>query len=286
MNKKKIDWAIFCTFLWIIFWLALLMKGFDSVEGFGGLGAFLSGVFAPLALFWFYKSYRIQSTELKLQREEITLQRKAFQESAIAQQGSKEALQKQSKALEAQLEITQKQFAIFEEDFIGKKPIFILVGNPNIELKMNSPEGDIFEVKEVDFILDKTTKELYENFTSTHTNISVTFKIKNIGLACFITHFNFDIKSCLPKLETCIFQDFSMYERNPIGQVDDYGINVTFSNPRFNNLSVEETFKSTHKILKNIDLVLNYRDNNTSSSQKYLLKEQDRKLSIVKMKND
>ena len=96
MNEKRIDWAIIFTSLWIVFWLALLMKGFDSVEGFGGLGAFLSGIFAPLALFWFYKSYIIQSTELRLQREELTLQREVLQQSVLAQEGSEASLKIQS----------------------------------------------------------------------------------------------------------------------------------------------------------------------------------------------
>lgn len=117
MNYKKIDWAVICTVIWIIFWLALLMKGFDSVEGFGGLGAFLSGIFAPLALLWFYKSYRIQSNELKLQREELTLQRKALEQSVLAQEGSETALKEQSEAMKAQLSIIEKQLEITEYQF-------------------------------------------------------------------------------------------------------------------------------------------------------------------------
>lgn len=117
MNYKKIDWAVICTVIWIIFWLALLMKGFDSVEGFGGLGAFLSGIFAPPALLWFYKSYRIQSNELKLQREELTLQRKVLQQSVLAQEGSETALKEQSKAMKDQLSIIEKQLEITEHQF-------------------------------------------------------------------------------------------------------------------------------------------------------------------------
>lgn len=129
MNYKKIDWTIIYTVIWIFFWLALLMKGFDSVEGFGGLGAFLSGIFAPLALLWFYKSYRIQSSELKLQREELTLQRKALEQSVLAQEGSETALKEQSKALEAQLHITAEQFEYYKSELNAKKPYFILVSS-------------------------------------------------------------------------------------------------------------------------------------------------------------
>tara|TARA_R110002126_G_scaffold219496_1_gene364979 strand:+ start:390 stop:1187 length:798 start_codon:yes stop_codon:yes gene_type:complete len=93
------------------------MKGFDSVEGFGGLGAFLSGIFAPLALLWFYKSYRIQSNELKLQREELALQRKALEQSVLAQEGSETALKEQSEAMQAQLSIIEKQLEITEYQF-------------------------------------------------------------------------------------------------------------------------------------------------------------------------
>ena len=127
MNYKKIDWAVICTVIWIIFWLALLMKGFDSVEGFGGLGAFLSGIFAPLALLWFYKSYRIQSNELKLQREELTLQRKALEQSVLAQKGSETALNDQSKALFRQLEIVENQYNDYLKILNSKRPLFDIV---------------------------------------------------------------------------------------------------------------------------------------------------------------
>ena len=127
MNYKKIDWAVICTVIWVIFWLALLMKGFDSVEGFGGLGAFLSGIFAPPALLWFYKSYRIQSNELKLQREELTLQRKALEQSVLAQKGSETALNDQSKALFRQLEIVENQYNDYLKILNSKRPLFDIV---------------------------------------------------------------------------------------------------------------------------------------------------------------
>lgn len=127
MNYKKIDWAVICTVIWIIFWLALLMKGFDSIEGFGGLGAFLSGIFAPLALLWFYKSYQIQSNELKLQREELTLQRKALEQSVLAQKGSETALKEQSKVLFRQLEIVERQYSDYLKIVKSKRPLFDIV---------------------------------------------------------------------------------------------------------------------------------------------------------------
>ncbi|WP_290178060.1 hypothetical protein [Psychrobacter sp. APC 3281] len=103
------------------------MKGFDSVEGFGGLGAFLSGIFAPPALLWFYKSYRIQSNELKLQREELTLQRKALEQSVLAQKGSETALNDQSKALFRQLEIVENQYNDYLKILNSKRPLFDIV---------------------------------------------------------------------------------------------------------------------------------------------------------------
>lgn len=133
MNYKKIDWAVVGTIAWVVLWLILLAIGFDSLEGFGGLGAFLSGIFAPLALLWFYKSYRIQSNELKLQREELTLQRQALQQSVLAQEGSEIALKEQSKAMKAQLSVVEKQLEITkqqleistEEKDINKPKFFV-----------------------------------------------------------------------------------------------------------------------------------------------------------------
>lgn len=127
MNEKRIDWAIIFTSLWIVFWLALLMKGFDSVEGFGGLGAFLSGIFAPLALFWFYKSYIIQSTELRLQREELTLQREVLQQSVLAQEGSEASLKIQSNAIMRQLEIVESQYRDYLKVINSKQPLFDII---------------------------------------------------------------------------------------------------------------------------------------------------------------
>lgn len=127
MNNNKIDWAVVYTIVWILFCLALLMKGFDSIEGFGGLGAFLSGIFAPLALIWFYKSYIIQSTELRLQREELTLQREVLQQSVMAQEGSESSLKIQSDAIMRQLEIIESQYRDYLKVINSKQPLFNII---------------------------------------------------------------------------------------------------------------------------------------------------------------
>lgn len=186
MNYKKIDWAVICTVIWIIFWLALLMKGFDSIEGFGGLGAFLSGIFAPLALLWFYKSYQIQSNELKLQREELTLQRKALEQSVLAQEGSETALKEQSKALEAQLNITGEQFEHYKSELNAKKPNFILIDFINIK-NTNFYSGDSYGVDIIKSPLrDVSGQRIIES-------ISMSFTIKNVAGDCKIK----DIKPTL-----------------------------------------------------------------------------------------
>lgn len=127
MNYKRIDYEVFITIGWVVFWLAFLAICFDRSEGIGGIGAFLSGIFAPLALFWFYKSYRIQSSELKLQREELTLQRKALEQSVLAQRGSETALKEQSEALFRQLEIIENQYTDYLKIVNSKRPLFDIV---------------------------------------------------------------------------------------------------------------------------------------------------------------
>ncbi|WP_286707820.1 hypothetical protein [Psychrobacter sp. UBA2514] len=127
MNYKKIDYEVVITIIWVVFWLAFLAICFDRSEGIGGIGAFLSGIFAPLALFWFYKSYRIQSSELKLQREELTLQRKALEQSVLAQRGSETALKEQSEALFRQLEIIENQYTDYLKIVNSKRPLFDIV---------------------------------------------------------------------------------------------------------------------------------------------------------------
>ncbi len=187
MNYKKIDWAVICTVIWIIFWLALLMKGFDSVEGFGGLGAFLSGIFAPLALLWFYKSYRIQSNELKLQREELTLQRKALEQSVLAQEGSETALKDQSKALQAQLNITGEQFEHYKNELNAKKPNFILVGAIHTK-RTNFYSGDSYGVD----IKKSASRDVSRQYIIK--SISINLTIKNVAGDCKLK----DIKPILP----------------------------------------------------------------------------------------
>ncbi|WP_289116327.1 hypothetical protein [uncultured Psychrobacter sp.] len=143
MNYKKIDYEVVITIIWVVFWLAFLAICFDRSEGIGGIGAFLSGIFAPLALFWFYKSYRIQSSELKLQREELTLQRKALEQSVLAQRGSETALKEQSEALFRQLEIIEN-IVIESGIMVASEKRLFEVGESSIFL-INSRENKLID---------------------------------------------------------------------------------------------------------------------------------------------
>ena len=175
-KKIKIDWGIFFTLSWLLFWFSLLMKGFNKEEGFGGLGAYISGVFSPLALYWFYIAYKLQSNaldrqveqielnreeltlqrqslekqveELGLSREELSLQRKALEaqveelkHSVEAQQGSRKALSDQSQVLQRQLKITSKQFEHYLQDREDKRPSFEVI---NCHLFTKLKEGTLF----------------------------------------------------------------------------------------------------------------------------------------------
>lgn len=98
----------------------------DDHISIGEIGSFLVGVFAPVAWYWFYLSYKIQTEELRLQRQELA-------DSVIAQQGSEEALKQQyetmkeqSEALKEQLAITTKQWNVFLAEKEKSKPSFII----------------------------------------------------------------------------------------------------------------------------------------------------------------
>lgn len=254
MNYKKIDGAVIYTVMWITFWLALLMKGFDSIEGFGGLGAFLSGIFAPLALLWFYKSYRIQSSELKLQREELTLQRKALEQSVLAQKGSETALKEQSKALEAQLNITGEQFEHYKSELNAKKPNFILVGTINTK-RTNFYLGESYGVDiNKPASRDVTSQHIVESF-------SINLTIKNIAGDCKLK----DIKPILPlDIESCLNV---LVDAN----TDKDFCKITFLVTPRNNLKLESSdFKLAYQqLIKGLSFNIFYSYSGSSAYDEY-----------------
>lgn len=164
--KQNINYekrASIITGLWLIFSIFTASRYVPTHPDWASIGALLSGIFAPIALTWFYVSYQLQRQELSLQREElklqrqalekqveelgftreeITLQRQALQQQVAAQKGSEEALTIQSKTLQRQLEIIEQQNELAIENRRRNKPKF-LIKNPSL----------------FDFIKDKVTKE-------------------------------------------------------------------------------------------------------------------------------
>lgn len=131
---RKIYSPITLTAIWVSLWIVIAIFYFP-LDNIGELGAYLSGVFSPLALFWFCLSYRLQGKELKLQREELTLQRKALIEQVSAQKGSQIALNNQVEILRDQSKRADKQLQIHIEDRESGKPLYII--NPLTGLSFN-----------------------------------------------------------------------------------------------------------------------------------------------------
>lgn len=269
MNYKKIDWAVICTVIWIIFWLALLMKGFDRVEGFGGLGAFLSGIFAPLALLWFYKSYRIQSNELKLQREELTLQRKALEQSVLAQEGSEIALKEQSKALQAQLNITGEQFEHYKNELNAKKPSFILVDAIHIR-NTNFYSGDSYGVD----IKKPASRDVSDQHIIE--SVSMNLTIKNVAGDC-------TLKDIEPILSTDIANYLNILVK---ADTDKDFCKIVFLVIPINNLKIKSMeFESAYQqLIKGLSFNIFYSYSGSSAYDKYQIIVSNGKYQFSKVK--
>lgn len=254
MNYKKIDYEVVITIGWVVFWLAFLAICFDRSEGIGGIGAFLSGIFAPLALFWFYKSYRIQSSELKLQREELTLQRKALEQSVLAQEGSETALKEQSEALQAQLNITGEQFEHYKNELDAKKPNFILVGAIHIK-KTNFYSGDSHGVD----IKKSASRDVSRQYIIESFSINLT--IKNVAGDCKLK----DIKPILP-LEVKSYLNV-LVDANTDKDFCKIAFLVT---PRKNLKVDSEDFKSAYQqLIKGLSFNIFYSYSGSSAHDKY-----------------
>ncbi|SUD91010.1 hypothetical protein [Psychrobacter phenylpyruvicus] len=133
-NNLVVFFAGLFTIIMLIMGAFYAHLHYSEVNGMADIGAFLSGIFAPIAWVWFLASYAIQSSELKLQRKELTLQRQALEtqveelkHSVQAQQGSEVALKEQSEALKKQLDITAKQFQYYLEEKGAKQPLFEVI---------------------------------------------------------------------------------------------------------------------------------------------------------------
>ncbi|ALF60015.1 hypothetical protein [Psychrobacter urativorans] len=272
MINKKIDWAVICTALWIIFWVSFFMKGFDSNEGFGGLGAFLSGIFAPLALFWFYKSYRVQTNELglqrqelELQREELTLQRKALEQSVMAQKGSEAALK-------AQLAITEQQFSAYLKEYEGRKPFFILLDDGYNKLKIEKPigNGNTLDITTVSQINTSEWSNISAKCYLTIKNIGGVFELIDIEVTVTPTTINKKIKAHWT-LNRNIKQGFIAYS-----------IVLTLRN-NFQTLSPKDFITFSENTFSDIILNFQYQYADTSSSDLYQLKVDNEVFALEKL---
>lgn len=147
--KENISVSIASLFTLIMLSIGLVfsVQHYGKTPSMAEIGAFLSGIFAPIAWVWFLASYAIQSSELKLQRkelnlqrkalekqveeleftrEEITLQRQALQHQVDTQKGSEQALLTQSEVLQEQLKITVEQIERANKERINNLPKFII----------------------------------------------------------------------------------------------------------------------------------------------------------------
>lgn len=74
------------------------------------MGAFLSGIFAPLAFAWLAWSVVMQSKELALQREELKLTRQEMAEARSVAEETGQQVRAQAEAMTAQTEFLKWQF--------------------------------------------------------------------------------------------------------------------------------------------------------------------------------
>lgn len=296
MSEKKFDPSetigFYITLCWLAFWGGILYIGLQAkVVNLGDLGAFISGIFAPVAWLWFYLSYRLQRNELKLQRqaldkqveeleftrEEISLQRQALEHQVIAQQGSEQALRKQSEAMTQQLEMTQTQFLYNQKVLAGQLPLFELigVGEPVIEGVYPLNGTGINAI----FRCYQGQKENIEN--PSFSKVSFKFYVRNIAGNCTLK--KVEIKNS--NTESISFCNLRLNHNKDDAYEIDFDINSElFKGGLYFN--PEEIFQLVHKHTNHLTFNFYYSYGDTSGMDTYVLNRGDDTYTFIKVKNN
>ncbi len=125
--------AIIATITWCLVWVGVAIRYYNLKDSnthitLSDIGGYISGVFAPIAWYWFYLSYRVQTEELKLQREELRNSVDAQQGSEIALHQQADTLRVQTETLAEQLRIAKEQWEIQLREKEKNKPKFVVKG--------------------------------------------------------------------------------------------------------------------------------------------------------------
>lgn len=269
-NKPIPNWAIWVTIIWLVIWSTFGIYN-GILQDLDKLGSFLSGVFAPLAWFWFIVSYLLQREELQLQRKELKLQREANQDMALAQQQSKDEFEKQSKALQTQLEITQQQFEIHKKEMDGKKPNFILFYQQDLYLHAAKMIGntimgdDSFEYSSEDMKLEDYKYIECRDF----------FSIKNIAGDATIK----EVKLINNPSDDLYKLSYELSHNS----ADSYNFSIIITNDKeFTKMSSHQLLDYFTELAKSYTLEIHYSYSDSSSSDEYTLLFEDGKRTLVK----
>ncbi|SJM37864.1 hypothetical protein A1019T_01849 [Psychrobacter pasteurii] len=244
---------------------------YSESNGIAEMGAFLAGIFAPIAWVWFLASYAIQSSELKLQRKELTLQRKALEtqveelkHSVQAQQGSELALKEQSEALKKQLEITLKQFEQYGSVLAGQHPKFILYDLPLLLFQCTRKgafDDDSLYIEPDYPHDDRIERGDSKDMTQfEYCNVDLMFTLKNIGGNCSLKHI--------------VILDRNSNEISvTANQKNDYFyINIQVDQSLYSNIiNSDKVYDLLDSLFSNMQLKLFYSYGETSTSDIYLL---------------
>lgn len=290
-NHKNVNYekrASLFTLAWFLMCLYIGIIYLPEKPNWSGIGALLSGMFAPVAWVWFYVSYQLQRQELTLQRRELTLQRQALQQSVTAQQGSEKALSSQFDALKEQLNITKTQFDFFLEETEAKKPNFVLSNLRKFDLKYSDKVGlqsYSLNLLDLNIHFSDFKKDFYRP-----KSIHIAFEIRNIGGPCVIlTTKNFTTFIAEYNDENHIIESgFRAIRKNNEGSIDCYLFNleVYFNYNNLNIMSSKINFDSfVFGLVENISFELVCRNDERSFNLKYTITNQENETDLLKKFN-
>lgn len=132
---RKINYHHWLSIVWVMlgveFFIFQILNSEEHIS-IGEIGAYLSGIFAPVAWYWFYLSFKLQTSALEQQT------RASNDQFKLSEINTKRA-DDQFKLSEINSRIANKQFEIYLEDREKRKPLFIL-GEFDEVIFLHSPE--------------------------------------------------------------------------------------------------------------------------------------------------
>lgn len=282
-QPKIPTWAIWITAIWVIFAILGLIPFTHynpNKVSLSDIGGYLSGVFAPIAWFWFYLSYRVQSEELQLQRQELQNSVQAQQGSEIALRQQADTLRVQTETLAEQLRIGKEQWNSYLADKEKSKPVFIVDEyDYRFTIILSSSMNGLLQDERDDLSFDTVKQYIPDKNKRLNAirAIVLVLDIKNIAADCRIK----SVKLQYPN-ENMIAYDFKISEKNS----EMATISLHYRPTQRNRVNVFDYDQSAESNVFNKNIILidySYKESSDTDTYRVIYDEQYKSYSIEKV---